>query len=183
VPTVSVIDSTTLPLAPAVKAIAFVPCPLLIVPLVIVQAYVTPPCAATLAFAAAFAQTFGGALITGDGGTLIGIVALPFVVHPPFVTLTLTVTLPLAPAVKVIAFVPAPAVIVPLVIDHAYVVAPAGPLAWLPVEFAHTCAGAGVMVGVDGLALMGTLTVVCAEQLAPLVTVRVRSTMPEAPAV
>ena len=74
-------------------------------------------------------------------------------------------------------------VIVPFTIDQAYVVAPAGPAAELPVELAQTCAGVGVMVGVAGLALMVTLTVFVAEQVAPLVTVNVRSTVPEAPAV
>jgi hypothetical protein len=48
-------------------------------------------------------------------------------------------------------------VIVPLTMDHAYVVAPAGPLAWLPVEFAHTLAGVGVIVGVVGSALTVTV--------------------------
>src|SRR5689334_4771620 len=74
-------------------------------------------------------------------------------------------------------------VMVPLVICHEYVVAPAGPLAVLPVEFAQTCAGVGVMAGVAGLALMVTLTLFEAEQPAPLVTVRLSSTGPEAPAV
>src|SRR5258705_5930049 len=67
-------------------------------------------------------------------------------------------------------------------IDQAYVVAPAGPAAELPVELAQTCAGVGVIVGVAGLALMVTLTVLLAEQLGPLVTTSVRSTVPEAPA-
>src|SRR5258705_1398751 len=68
-------------------------------------------------------------------------------------------------------------------IDQAYVVAPAGPEAELPVELAHTWAGVGVMVGVAGVALMVTLTVLLAEQPAALVTTRVRSSVPEAPAV
>jgi hypothetical protein len=74
-------------------------------------------------------------------------------------------------------------VIEPLTIDHAYVVAPAGPAAELPVEFVQTCAGVGVIVGVVGLALMFTLTVLLAAQPAALVTTSVRSTVPEAPAV
>jgi hypothetical protein len=74
-------------------------------------------------------------------------------------------------------------VIVPFTIDHAYVVAPAGPLAEFPVEFAQTCAGAGVIVGVAGLALMVTLTVLLAEQPAAFVTTSVRSTVPAVPAV
>src|SRR5204863_8500035 len=57
-------------------------------------------------------------------------------------------------------------VIVPLTIDQAYVVAPAGPAAELPVEFAQTCAGVGVMVGVAGLALMVTVVVLLVAGLA-----------------
>ena len=53
----------------------------------------------------------------------------------------------------------------------------------MPVEFAQTCAGVGVIVGVVGLALIVTLTVFVAEQPAALVTTSVRSTVPEAPAV
>ena len=74
-------------------------------------------------------------------------------------------------------------VIVPFTIDQAYVVAPAGPSAQLPVELAQTAYGVGVMVGVDGLALMVTYTVFAAEQPAALVTTSVRSTVPLAPAV
>ena len=74
-------------------------------------------------------------------------------------------------------------VIVPLMIDQAYVVAPAGPDAELPVELAQTCAGVGVMGGMAGLGLMVTLTVFVAEQVDGLVTVKVRPTVPEAPAV
>ena len=74
-------------------------------------------------------------------------------------------------------------VIVPLTIDQAYDVAPAGPEAVLPVEFAQTWAGLGEIVGVAGLALMVTLAVLLAEQPAALVTTSVRSTVPEGPAV
>ena len=74
-------------------------------------------------------------------------------------------------------------VIVPLVIDHAYVVAPAGPLAVFPVDEVQTDDGDGVIVGVDGFALMVTLVLFVAEQPAALVTVNVRPTVPEAPAV
>ena len=64
-PFVTVIASVVLPDAPAVKLMAVVPCPLLIVPFVIVHAYVAPACEATLAFALVFAQTFAGAAIVG----------------------------------------------------------------------------------------------------------------------
>src|SRR5437764_5060945 len=67
-------------------------------------------------------------------------------------------------------------------IEQEYVVAPAGPAAELPVELAQTWAGVGVMVGVAGLALMVTLTVLLAEQPAAFVTSRRMTTMQEAPA-
>src|SRR5438874_2063376 len=89
----------TLPDPVAVKLIAFVPWPLLIVPFVIVH-------------------TLPGALMIGAGGAVMGTVALEFALQPPFATVSDNVTLPLAPAVNVIPFVPAPAVIVPLAIDH-----------------------------------------------------------------
>src|SRR3954452_1898326 len=73
-------------------------------------------------------------------------------------------------------------VIVPLVIDQKYVVAPAGPAAELPVELAQVLAGV-VMDGVAGLALIVTLSVLLAEQPAAFVTTSVRPTVPEAPAV
>ena len=74
-------------------------------------------------------------------------------------------------------------VIVPFTIDHAYVAAPAGPAAVLPVELAQTCAGLGVIVGAVGLELMATLTVFVAGQPEAFVTTRVRSIVPVAPAV
>ena len=74
-------------------------------------------------------------------------------------------------------------VIVPFTIDQAYVVAPAGPEAVFPVDPPQTGDGDGVIVGVAGLALMVTLTVLLRGQPPALVTVRVRSTVPEAPAV
>src|SRR4051812_18888036 len=73
-------------------------------------------------------------------------------------------------------------VMLPFTIDQAYVVAPAGPAAELPVELAQTCAGVGVIVGVDGFALIVTLTVLLVEQPEAFVTISVRSTVPEAPA-
>ena len=73
-------------------------------------------------------------------------------------------------------------VIVPFTIDQAYVVAPAGPAAVLPVEFAQTLLGDGVIVAV-GLALIGTLTVLLRGQPPAFVTVSVRSTVPDGPAV
>ena len=70
----------------------------------------------------------------------------------------------------------------PLTMDQKYV-KPPGPEAVLPVEPAQTCAGVGVIVGGAGLALMVTLAVFEDEQPLPSVTVSVRPTVPEAPAV
>ena len=53
----------------------------------------------------------------------------------------------------------------------------------MPVEFAQTVAGVGVIVGVDGFVLMVTFAVFVAEQPAPFVTTSVRSTVPDGPAV
>ena len=49
---------------------------------------------------------------------LIGMLVLPFAVHPPLATVTLRATAPEEPGVKVMLFVPAPAVIAPLVMPQ-----------------------------------------------------------------
>ena len=120
-PLVTVMPSVTLPEPPAVKLIPLVPCPLLIVPPVIVHAYVAPACEATLALALPFGQMFDGARIDEAGEGLIGIDALELLPQPFALTLTATVTFPEEPAVNVMALVAAPPVIVPLVIVHEYV--------------------------------------------------------------
>ena len=71
----------------------------------------------------------------------------------------------------------------PLAIDHEYVVAPAGPVAVLPVELAHTAGDDGVIVGVAGLAFTVTFALFVAEQPAALVTVSVSVVVPATPAV
>ena len=68
----------------------------------------------------------------------------PLPTQPFVLTVTLSETLVPLPALKVMTFVPWPAVIVPPLIDHVYVV-PVGPEATdaeLPVEFAPTLCGA-----------------------------------------
>src|SRR5439155_24809867 len=77
--------------------------------------------------------------------------------------------------------VPCPAVMLPLEIDHAYEVMLAGPLAVLPVEFAHTEIGGGVCRE-RGKALTVTLALPVFEHV-PLLTVSVRPTGQVAPAV
>ena len=90
-----------------------------IVPLVIDQLYVAPLCAGTLAFADVEAQTEGGAVIDADGGLLMRTEAVELLPQPAEeVTAIASVTLPEAPGVKMMALVPAPPVIVPLVIDQ-----------------------------------------------------------------
>jgi len=74
-------------------------------------------------------------------------------------------------------------VIVPLLIDHAYVVAPAGPSAVLPVEPEQTVLAEGVIVGAEGLALTVTFALLVAEQPAAFVTVSVSVSVPAEPAV
>src|SRR5204862_7550716 len=104
--------------------------------------------------------------------------------HPDaFVPTSLSSFAPDAPAVYVISFPSRRSAILPLTIDQAYVVAPAGPLAVLPVELAQTCAGVGVIVGVVGFALIVTLTVFVAGHPEAFVTTSGRSVVPEAPAV
>ena len=99
------------------------------------------------------------------------------------VTVTLSVNVPTAPAVKVMLLVPVPPVIVPLVMLQLYV-APTPALATeatLPVE--PLAALAGAVIVAFGLGAMVTLAVFEAEQPEALVTTSVRPTVPEAPAV
>src|SRR3989440_1542290 len=72
--------------------------------------------------------------------------ALPVEMQPALFTLTPRVSVPLGPPVKVIDGVPWPAVMLPFVIDQAYVVpaGPAGTDAVWPGEPAGTLGGAGV---------------------------------------
>lgn len=61
------------------------------------------------------AQVVAGPVITGAGAALIGTDLFELALQPPFATVTLMATLPEAPAVKTMAFVPAPLVIEPFV--------------------------------------------------------------------
>ena len=97
-------------------------------------------------------------MVTPRSADAAPIVNVPVALQPLFATTTVRVTLPVAPAVNVIDGVFAPAVIVPPLIDHVYVV-PAGP-AWtdavLPLDPGTTVDGAVIVV--DGVALTVTLT-------------------------
>ena len=108
--------SVTLPEVPAVKLIAFVPCPLLIVPLVIVQVKVPPACGAMLALPDVDAQIDDGALMIADGTGLIVTPALPvFVQLVALVTVTESDTVPVEFGLNVIDDVPWPLTSAPLV--------------------------------------------------------------------
>ena len=107
----------TFPDAPGAKVMAFVPAPLTIVPLVTVQLYVAPLVAVTLALPFVDAQIEEGAVIADAGAGLIVTFALPLAEQlVASVTVTLRATTPEAPGLKVMAFVPWPLVIAPLVI-------------------------------------------------------------------
>src|SRR5438270_133827 len=96
--------------------------------------------------------------------------ALPVEMQPPLFMLMPRVSVPLGPAVKVMAFVPWPAVMLPLAMVQAYVApATAETLAALPVLFAQTAAGA--VIGGVGEPASVTLLLAEALQLEALVTV------------
>jgi hypothetical protein len=61
-----------------------------------------------------------------DGGLLIGIDLDDELLQVPLLTVRLSAVVPVVPEVNVMFAVPAPAVIVPFVIDQLYVPAPAG---------------------------------------------------------
>jgi hypothetical protein len=102
-----------------VNVMAFVPAPLVIVPLVIVQAYDAPLIAAVDALPVAPAQIAAGAVIAGAGRAFTATVALAVALQLlESVTVTPNDTGPEAD-VNVMAFVPEPPVIVPFVIVQA----------------------------------------------------------------
>jgi hypothetical protein len=121
------------PTAPAVYVIVFapplvtpaVPPGLVMLPPVIVQEYVIPGFAVTDAVRLVSPAVTGlCAVIVGVAG---GLTTVTFCVPVLLAPLTVLVTLhcspsaPVAPALNVMPLVPAPAVIVPLVIDQEYV--------------------------------------------------------------
>jgi hypothetical protein len=122
-PTVTVHPSVSVPTAPAVKVTALVPAPAVIAPPVMVHAYVAPACDGTDATSPGMpVVTTEGAEIATTDALETRTFAVPVAVTPAaLVTTQVTTRVPGAPAVKVIALVPAPAVMVPPVIDHAYV--------------------------------------------------------------
>ena len=159
----------------------------MIVPPVIDQAYVVAPPGPDAVLPAERVQTEAeaGVIVGVAGFALIAAVA-PFVAEQPeaLVTTSVRFTLPEAPAVYVTVWMFVADVIVPPVIDQAYVVAPPGPEAVFPVEDAQTPpAGTPVIVGVAGAGLIAAAALFVAEQPDELVTTSVRFTLPEAPAV
>src|SRR5207247_1474218 len=124
-------------------------------------------------------------------GVMVGVAGLALMVTlavllaeqpDALVTTRVRLTVPEAPAVYVMVWMLVAEVIVPLTIDHAYVVAAAGPAAEVPVELPQSCCAGGVVVGV-GWVVMIALVIVLAGDAEAVVTTSVRSTVPEAPAV
>jgi hypothetical protein len=144
----------TLPDAPAVKETTFVPAPLLMVPLVMLQPYVAPACAATLALPTVPAHMAGGAVMAEEGAPLIGIETVELRLQPAGdVTVIATVTLPVAAGVKVMAFVPLPPVMMPFRIDQLYVAPAVAATLALPVAVEQMDGGAVTADGGSGLAV------------------------------
>ena len=109
---------------PAVKVTEFVPCPAVMVPVpaVIDQLKLDPACAGTLADALVLAVTDAGAEIVAFGAAYTWIVDVLDAVDPaPLVTVTDNVMGSVLPAANWMPFVPAPLVMVPPVMLHAYV--------------------------------------------------------------
>lgn len=185
-PLTTVTPSATVPEGPALNVTFREPAPPVIVPFVIVQVYVAPaPASSTeAAFPTEDAQTEDGAVMVADGRPLTATLVEPPEAHPAeVVTVTVSPTEPEAGELNVIARVPAPAVIVPPVMAHAYVApAPAsGTDATLPVELGQTAGGA--VIAADGAALTATLCEPLAAQPEPFCTVTPRLRGPAAPAV
>ena len=124
------------------------------------------------------------AVIVGVEGRALIVTLLLFVAEQlfAFVTVRPRLTLPEAPAVKVIDWMSVALVIVPPLMVQAYVVAPAGPLAVFPVVVAHTEDDA-VIVGVVGAALSVTVLLLVAVHPFASETVKPSVTFPEDPAV
>lgn len=163
---VTVTLSDTLPLAPALNE-TLRPLAEAIVPPVICQTYVAPaPASATLAAPAAFAQIDRGAVMAASGVGLMAIDALPVALHPAaVVTVTLSDTLPPAPALNETSR-PLAEVIVPPLICQTYVApAPASAALALPVAPAQISAGAAIVA--DGFAFTVTATASLGALLQP----------------
>jgi hypothetical protein len=105
VPFVTATPSATVPPALAEKVIAFVLCPPVIVPFVMVQKYDDAPAGTEAVLPVDEGQTLGGAVMVTAGAAPIGTLAEPLLEHEPLAAVTPRETEPLAPAVKVMAFV------------------------------------------------------------------------------
>src|ERR1051326_190812 len=184
-PLVTVSVSPTEPEAPAVYVTVCEVWPPVIVPLVIDQEYVVAPAGPLAVLPVELGHADGEeGVIVGDDGLAFTVTSCEFVAAQPFafVTVSVSVVVPATPAVQVMVWMFVAEVMVPLVMAHEYVVAPAGPAAVLPVELAQTPLADGVIVGAEGAWTMVTLVPFEAEQPLPSVTVRVRPTVPEEPA-
>ena len=96
----------------------------------------------------------GGAEMADDGAPLIGIETVELLLQPAVdVTVIATVTFPVVPGVKVMAFVPPPPVMVPLRIDQLYVAPAVAATLALPVAVVQIDPGAVIDDGGSGFAV------------------------------
>src|SRR5437764_9423167 len=110
-------------------------------PLAIDQKYVVAPAGPSAVLPVEPAHTAAAAgVIVGVAGFAFTTTLALFVAEQPaaLVTVSVSVVVPATPAVQVTVCAVCPPVMMPLAIDQKYVVAPAGPVAVLPVELAHT---------------------------------------------
>jgi hypothetical protein len=184
---VTVTPNVTVPDGPAVNVIDAVVVDDVMVPPLIVHAYVADgdPAGTETTLPAEFGATAGGAVIVAAGGVqaVIATAADPVAVQLLSVTMTVRLTLPVAAAVNVMDAVFVADVIEPPLIDQEYVAPgePDGTDAMLPLEFAATDEGAAMAVdgGVHGVIVIDFVPVA----VQPLsVTVTERFTLPVAPA-
>ena len=184
-PLVTVQPRLTLAEVPAVKVMALLPAPAVMTPPEIVQTKVLPAWAGTVAARpVALAVTLAGAVMVALGAAKMAQVAEPGALAwpAPLVTVQPRLTLPEAPAVKVMALLPAPAVMAPPEIVQTKVLfAWAGTEAASPVALAVTLAGA-VMVALGAAKMAQVAVPALLAAPAALLTTQLSWTEPEAPA-
>jgi hypothetical protein len=139
-------------------------------PLVIDQAYAAPDAVVEAALPVDPAQTALGADMVQSGLAVTVISLLHFFEQPPAVTVTSSLVVPEAPAVKAIDWVLLADVIWPFVIDQAYAAPDVAVDALLPVDPAQTELGAVILQ--SGISLTTTDPLQVFDPQTPLVTLR-----------
>lgn len=169
---VTVTLNETLGELPALKTIAFVPWPEVIVPPAMDHEYDAPlTTVADAALPLLCEQTDDGAVIVTDGAWLTLTFALPAAVQPlASVMVMLSATEPLPVGANVIAFVPLPLLIVALVALQLYVAPLVAATDALPLPVAQRVAGAEIVAFGSGLTVTATVDDVVLQPLEVSVT-------------